>query len=81
VSVLLQLRFLDKGIACSQGFLACRFIFRRSTRSGGSSSRFSIGDCCAWQHDLKFGELARLRIDLNRPAMLLDDDVVTNGQT
>ena len=25
-------------------------------------------------------ELARLRIDLNRPAMLLDDDVVTDGQ-
>jgi hypothetical protein len=32
------------------------------------------------QNDPKFGELARLRIDLDRPAMLLDDDVVTNGQ-
>ena len=29
---------------------------------------------------LKFGELAGLRIDLDRPAMLLDDDVVTDGQ-
>ena len=29
---------------------------------------------------LKFGELAGLRIDLYRPAMLLDDDVVTDGQ-
>ena len=29
---------------------------------------------------LKFGELTGLRIDLYRPAMLLDDDVVTDGQ-
>ena len=29
---------------------------------------------------LKFGELAGPRIDLYRPAMLLDDDVVTDGQ-
>ncbi len=28
----------------------------------------------------KFGELAGLRIDLYRPTMLLDDDVVTDGQ-
>ena len=27
-----------------------------------------------------FGELAGLRIHLNRPAMLLNDDVVTDGQ-
>ena len=26
-----------------------------------------------------FGELTGLRVDLNRPAMLLDNDVVTNG--
>jgi hypothetical protein len=32
------------------------------------------------QNDPKFGELTGLRIDLNSPAMLLDDDVVTNGQ-
>ena len=32
------------------------------------------------QNDPDFRELARLRIDLNRPAMLLDDDVVTDGQ-
>ena len=32
------------------------------------------------QNDPKFGELAGPRIDLNRPAMLLDDDVVTDGQ-
>ena len=31
-------------------------------------------------NDPKFGELAGLRIDLNRPAMLFDDDVVTDGQ-
>ena len=34
----------------------------------------------ARQNDPKFGEFAGLRIDLNRPAMLLDDDVVTDGQ-
>ena len=34
----------------------------------------------ARENDPKFGELAGLRIDLYRPAMLLDDDVVTNGQ-
>ena len=34
----------------------------------------------ARQNDPKFGELTGLRIDLNRPAMLLDDDVVTNGK-
>ena len=32
------------------------------------------------QNDPKFGELTGLRIDLYRPAMLLDDDVVTDGQ-
>ena len=31
------------------------------------------------QNNPDFGELPRLRIDLNRPAMLLDDDVVTDG--
>ena len=33
------------------------------------------------QNDPKFGELTGLRIDLYRPAMLLDDDVVTDGKT
>jgi hypothetical protein len=37
-------------------------------------------DARAWQHDPKFGELPRQRIDLYRPAVLLDDDVVTDGQ-
>ena len=32
------------------------------------------------QNDPKFGELARLCIDLYSPAMLLDDDVVTDGE-
>jgi hypothetical protein len=32
------------------------------------------------QDDPKFGELTGLRIDLYSPAMLLDDDVVTDGQ-
>ena len=38
------------------------------------------GRARAWQNDPKFGELAGLRIDLYRPAMLLDDDVVTDGK-
>ena len=31
------------------------------------------------QDNLEFGKLAELRIDLNRPAMLLKDDVVADG--
>ena len=38
------------------------------------------GHSDARQDGPDFGELPRLRIDLNRPAMLLDDDVVANGQ-
>src|SRR4029453_16854298 len=34
----------------------------------------------ARQDNPDFGELARLRIDLDRPAMLLDDDVVADGE-
>ena len=33
------------------------------------------------QNNPKFGEHAGLGFDLYRPAMLLDDDVVTDGQT
>src|SRR6476660_5305105 len=44
------------------------------------SSRFVGGFCRTRQNDPKFGELAEPRIDLYRPAMLLDDDVMTNGQ-
>ena len=33
------------------------------------------------QDDPDFGELPRLRVDLNRPAMLLDDDVMADGET
>ena len=32
------------------------------------------------QYNRELGELARLRVDLNRTAMLLDDDVVTEGK-
>ena len=34
----------------------------------------------ARQNDPDFGEFARLRIDLDRAAMLLDDDVVADGK-
>src|SRR5580692_1749890 len=37
--------------------------------------------CRTRQNDPKFGELAGPRIDLYRPRMLLDDDVVTDGKT
>jgi hypothetical protein len=36
--------------------------------------------CCTRQDDPELGELAGLRIDLNRPAMLLDDDVVADRE-
>src|SRR6476661_6291461 len=35
----------------------------------------------ARQNDLEFREVTRPRLDLYRPAMLLDDDVVTDGKT
>jgi hypothetical protein len=39
------------------------------------------GDAAArGRNEPEFGELTGLRIDLYRPAVLLDDDVVTNGQ-
>ena len=38
------------------------------------------GHSRAREDDRKFGELAGLRIDLDRPAMLLDDDVVTDRE-
>ena len=46
----------------------------------GAFSRLDKGRPRSRQNDPEFGELAGLRIDLYRPAMLLDDDVVTNGQ-
>ena len=42
------------------------------------SARFSDECSCARQNDFKFGELTGLRIDVDRPAMLLDNDVVTD---
>ena len=43
---------------------------------------FSLSDKrgSARQNDPELSECARLGVDLNRPAMLLDDDVVTDGQ-
>ena len=37
--------------------------------------------CFARKNDPDLSELARLRIDLDRPRMLLHDDVVSDGQT
>src|SRR5437016_12595696 len=36
--------------------------------------------CCARKDNPDFGELTGLRVDLYRPAMLLDDDVVADGE-
>ena len=47
---------------------------------GVALSRISDKYRRARQSDDDFGELPRLRIDLYRPAMLLDDDVVTDGE-
>ena len=48
---------------------------------GQLSANTAIGQTPgARQNDPNFGELAGLCVDLNRPAMLLDDDVVTDRQ-
>ena len=44
----------------------------------GTFSRLGEGRPRAWQNYPKFGELTGLGVDLYGPAMLLDDDVVTN---
>jgi hypothetical protein len=46
----------------------------------GSCLRFREEGSRPRQNDPELGELARLRIDISRPAVLLDDDVVTDGQ-
>jgi len=42
------------------------------------SPRFGEDNSHTRQNDSDFSELARLGIDLNNPAMLLDDDVVAD---
>ena len=53
-----------------------------TTRMRGSRAFSGLvkGHTRARQNDPKFGELAGLGIDLYRPPMLLDDDVVTDGK-
>jgi len=46
----------------------------------GAFSRLDEGRPSARQNDPKFGELAGLGIDVYGPAMLLDNDVVADGQ-
>jgi hypothetical protein len=45
------------------------------------SRRFGEENCRTRQNDSELSEFARLRIDLNGAAMLLDDDVVADGET
>src|SRR5436190_4422528 len=53
-----------------------------TTRTEGScsSSRSGKGACGAGQNDPKFRELVWLRLDLDRPAMLFDDDIVAQRE-
>ena len=46
-----------------------------------SSPRFVSRRCRTRENDSEFSELAGPRIDLYRPRVLLDDDVVTDGKT
>src|SRR5262245_43560646 len=65
----------------------CAGAFRSTGRTksllcGPTYSRVISGSerCSARKNNPDFGELAGLRIDLYRPRMLLDDDVVSDGQ-
>src|SRR5436190_10776434 len=53
-----------------------------TTRTEGScsSSRSGKGACGAGQNDPKFRELVWLRLDLDRPAMLFNDDIVAQRE-
>ena len=59
-------------------------ILSRATRRwrllAAAFSRLDEGRSRARQNNPEFGEVARLGVDFYRPAMLLDDDVVTDGQ-
>src|SRR6266404_8327517 len=44
------------------------------------SSRPGKGACCAGQNDPELGEFARLRFDLDRPAMLFNDDAIAQRE-
>ena len=59
----------------------CPWTTRRWRLVAGVFSRLDEGRSRARQNNPEFGEVARLGVDLYGPAMLLDDDVVTNGQT
>ena len=62
------------------------FVARKSMSAliadiGGIQNLAGNGSRCSRQNDPDFREFAGLRIDLDRAAMLLDDDVVTNRKT
>jgi hypothetical protein len=57
-----------------------RPVHRRPREGSRAFSRLVEAQPCTRQNDPKFSELAGLGIDLYRPAMLLDDDVVANGK-
>jgi hypothetical protein len=58
--------------------IRARFLQLTKQHSGtrGWSRRYG----CTRQNDLELTKLAGLRIDFYRPAMLLNDDVVTDGE-
>src|SRR5215471_20857824 len=45
-----------------------------------SCSRFGKSSRCSGKDNSEFGKFAGSRIDLNRAGMLLDDDIVADGQ-
>ena len=70
---------------CMKGQFPQTIIGHSLARHSGSENyadpaEFDEEHSRAWKDNLNFSELAGLRIDLNRPAMLLDDDVVANRQ-
>ena len=62
------------GSAYGQGTVRCA-ISRHCEGGSRPSSSFGKEHSRPRQSDPELGELARLGIDLNRPAMLFDDDV------
>ena len=72
----------DSCSATNVGRFSGRFCHRVTTRRtrlvAGTFFGLGKGHTRTRQNDPKFGELAGHGIDVNSPAMLLDDDVVTN---
>ena len=61
--------------------LDIRLIINHENKQSSFVLSSSVRECGRTrQKDPEFGELAGLRVNLYRPGMLLDDDVVTDGE-